>query len=193
MMTVKLIKRLQKIFWIYWTNNFVITTLSGFKESEPEIKCNFVPITIDNYHRVIDFRETSRMSEYRDKFSRGEIGFFADHNGKMIGSIWATINKTGEPRIVRTYVKLIPNEGLIHDIVTADKFRGLGVGPFMVTRIAPILLEEYGLSRIIVDVNVRNRSSLRMMEKAGLRMDHQMLSVSAFGTIALQLVMRRYV
>jgi GNAT superfamily N-acetyltransferase len=188
----ELTEKLQKIFWIYLNNNFIINGMSDFKRIQPGIKCGFIPITLDNYHRVGDFREKGRIPKYRDKLAHKEIGFFAEHDRKMIGSIWATINKAEAPNVVRTYMRLMPNEGLIHDIVAGEKWRGIGVGPFMVSRIAPELLKEYGLNRIIIDVNIKNRASLRMMAKVGLRIDHKTLCVSAFGKLALQLVLKRY-
>ena len=183
---------LQKIFWIRVTFNFIIYSINDFKMIEPMIKCNFLPISIDNYGRVRDFREDSRISQYKDKLSKKEIGYFAEYKGQMVGSIWATTNKSEVPTVVRTVMKLMPNEGLIHDIVTGEKFRGRGVGPFMVSRFAPILLKEYKLSRIIIDVSIKNRVSLRMMEKVGLRKDHLMLYLSALGKLVLPLVLKKY-
>jgi len=188
----KFTKKLQKIFWIYLTNNFIINCMNNFKKIEPGVKCGFIAITLDNYQRVGDFREKDRILEYRNKLDNKEIGFFAEHDGKMIGSIWATVNKAQVPNVVRTYMKLMPNEGLIHDIVTAEKWRGMKVAPFMVSRIAPVLLKRYRLSRIIIDVNIKNHPSLRMMDKIGLRVDHQMLCVSAFGKLVLQQVLKKY-
>lgn len=188
----KAIKKLQKIFWIYLTKNFSIKVINDFNQVEPEIKCKLIPITLDNYHRVADFREEGRISQYRDKLAHKEIGFFAEHSRRMVGSIWASINKGKVPTVVRTYIELMPNEGLIHDIVTGQEFRGMRVGPFMVSKIAPLLLREYGLTRIIIDVNIRNRASLGMMDKVGLRIDHKMLYVSAFGKLVLQLVLKKY-
>jgi hypothetical protein len=184
--------RMQEIFWVRLTFNYIIRGLDDFQRFEPGMRCEFIPITIDNCHRVADFREADRISQYRKKLARKEIGFFAECFGKMTGSIWATINKAEAPTVVRTYIKLMPNEGLIHDIVTGEKSRGMGVGPFMVSRIAPVLLKEYRSSRIIIDVNIRNRISMRMMEKAGLRIDHKMLYVSIFKKLALQLVLKKY-
>lgn len=191
MLMQKLKNKLQKIFWAYVTNNFVISGMNDFKAIEPRIECKFMPITLDNYHRVGEFREKNRISQYKDKVSRDEIGCFAEYNGKMIGSIWATVNGADAPRVVRTYMKLMPGEGLIHDIVTGETYRGMGVGPFMVSRMAPLLLQEYGLRRIIIDVSVRNRSSLRMMAKLGLRFDCRMLYVSALSRSVLQMKLKK--
>jgi poly-beta-1,6-N-acetyl-D-glucosamine synthase len=179
-------KKLQRVFWVYLTKNFMIRTLSEVRESVPTKPCSLVAITLGNYSRVRDFREESRVSEYREKLARKEIGFFADCTGRMVGSIWATLNDAQKPTIVRTYMRLMPNEALIHDIVTGENFRGMGVGPFMVGRIAAILLNDYRVSRIIIDVNSRNSASLRMMEKAGLKVKEQMLYISAFGRLVLQ-------
>jgi hypothetical protein len=183
----KLTKTVQQVFWIYLNNNFLISGINDFKTLEPRIKCTFIPITLDNYHRVVDFREGNRISEYKDKLLNKEIGYFTKHNQHMIGSIWATINTTDVPHVVRTYMRLMPNEGLIHDIVSGTKWRGMGVGPFMVSGMAAVLLKEYGLSRIIIDVNIRNRASLRMMDRLGLRIHNKTLNVSAFGRLLLQL------
>ena len=166
--------------------------MSDFKVTEPSAKCGFIPITVENCFRVGDFRDEGRISEYRHKLAKTEIGFFAECDGKMVGSIWATINNGSVPAVVRTYMKLMPNEALIHDIVTGERSRGKGVGPFMVVRIASSLLSKYGVSRIIVDVNVRNRPSLRMMEKAGLQVKVKVLYVSAFGNLVRQKVLKHY-
>jgi RimJ/RimL family protein N-acetyltransferase len=139
---------------------------------------------------VRDFRGKERVSEYRDKLRNNELGFFAESEGKMVGSIWSTINTAQVPKVVRTFMRLMPNEALIHDIVTGDEFRGKGVGPYMVTQIASILLNEYGVNRIVIDVSVRNRRSLRMMSKVGLQAREEVLYISAFGRLVLQRTIR---
>ncbi|HEU0050085.1 MAG TPA: GNAT family N-acetyltransferase [Nitrososphaera sp.] len=188
-----LTKKLQRFFWIYLTKNFVIVGMDDFQVREAARKCAFVRITTNNYFRVAEFRDKNRGSEYRDKLAREEIGFFAELGDTMVGSIWATMNRSQSPAIARGYMRLMPNEALIHDIVTGEKSRGLGVGPFMVGRMASILLKEFGVSRIIIDVNIKNNSSLRMMAKAGLRVREQVLAISAFGKLAFEMVLRRYV
>jgi ribosomal protein S18 acetylase RimI-like enzyme len=185
-------KSLQKMFWIYLTNNFVITSVDDFKNIKPAIRCEFLPITLDNHSRVRDFREESRVSEYRVKLTHKEIGFFTEFGGKMVGSIWATVNNLRVPAVVRSYVKLMPNEALIHDVVTAEKFRGMGVGPFMLVKMCSVLLDELEVSKIIIDVNVRNTRSLRMMDKAGLEINQKMLSISAFGKLVSQMLLKQY-
>jgi len=181
-----LTKSLQRVFWIYLRNNFVITSVDDIRAFEPSIKYIFVPITLENYFRVQEFREKRRITEYQEKHRAGEIGFFAECDGKIVGSIWATINYAPVRKVVRMYMPLMPNEALIHDIVTGEGLRGMGVGPFMVGRMAPTLLNEYGVTKIIIDVSCRNRPSLRMMEKIGLRAKEQMFYVSLFSTLAFQ-------
>jgi len=187
----KLKKRLQKIFWIYPCNIFIIKGMNEFQMLDPKIKCDFVPITLDNCHRVKDFREESRILQYKDKLAHNEMGYFAEHNGKIVGSIWATVNKTQVPNLVRRFVKLMPNEGLIHDIVTGENSRRMGVGTIMVSRIVPILLKEWKLNRILIDVNIKNWASLKMMGKLHLQKDQKVLYVSAFGKV-WRLVLRKY-
>jgi len=181
-----LTRKLQRIFWVYLTKNFIITSAVDVQSSEPATKCSFVPITLDNYFRVGDFREKGRIAEYQDKLVHRELGFFAECEGKMIASIWATVNDTNAPTVVRAHMRLAPNEALVHDIVTGENSRGMGVGPFMVGRLATTLLNDYQVDRIIIDVNFNNNASLRMMDKVGLRAKEQMLYVSVFGKLVLQ-------
>src|SRR2546423_6351420 len=155
--------------------------MDDFQVREAARKCAFVRITTNNYFRVAEFRDKNRGSEYRDKLAREEIGFFAELGDTMVGSIWATMNRSQSPAIARGYMRLMPNEALIHDIVTGEKSRGLGVGPFMVGRMALILLKEFGVSRINMQVNFINKSSLRLMGKVGLPVRVQYLQVSGFG------------
>jgi RimJ/RimL family protein N-acetyltransferase len=185
-------RKLQKVFWIYLTNNFFIASMSEVKLTEPAAKSNFMPITLDNYFRVGDFRDQDRIPEYRNKLAHKELGFFAEVDGQIVGSIWATINNLRTPSVARAHIRLMPDEALIHDIVTGEKFKGKGVGPFMVARISSVLLKEYAVSRIIIDVNSRNHASLRMMEKAGLRVRQQALYVSVFEKLTYEKVLKQY-
>jgi len=172
--------------WIYLRHIFIISKEDDVRMTRPAIHCAFIPVTFANYHRVREFREEGRIQEYREKLGRNELGFFAEADGTIIASIWATINDAKMPTTVRSYMRLMPNEALVHDIVTGEQFRGMGVGPFMVGRIASRLLKDHRVSRIIIDVNVRNVPSLRMMDKAGLPIKERMLYVSAFGKLILQ-------
>lgn len=185
-----LTRKVQRIFWIYLHYDFVINSMNDFKTTDAGVRCRFVPVTVDNYCRVREFREEQRITEYREKHRNGEVGFFAECDGRLVGSIWATINRTRVRSVVRMYMPLMPNEALIHDIVTAESFRGMGVGPFMVSRMALQLLSEYGVNRIIIDVSSRNRPSLRMMEKVGLEAREKVFSVSLFSTLAYHKTLR---
>ena len=185
-------KSLQKVFWAYLTHNFVVTNMNDFKKIEPALRCEFLPITLDNYFRVREFREEGRVSEYRAKLTSKELGFFAEIGGKVVGSIWATVNHGDVPVVVRSYVRLKANEALIHDVVTAEQFRGMRVGPFMLGGMCTCLLGESGVGKIIIDVNVRNSRSLRMMEKVGLQINQTTLSISACGKLVSERLLRQY-
>lgn len=187
-----LTKKIQKVFWIYLTDIFEISRPKDLVTTEPGVWCSFSPVTLANCSRVLEFRDQSRAEEYRDKIAHDEIGFFVESGDRMVGSIWATVNATPKPICVRTYIQLEPNEALIHDIVTADNFRGMGIGPYMVTNISSVLLREHGVSKIIIDVNVRNRPSLRMMSKAGLPVKRRVLHVSALGKLVLRTTIRQF-
>jgi GNAT superfamily N-acetyltransferase len=183
-----LVTRLQKIGWVYYIDVFVAASIEDIRIVEPRVECGFLPIATNNYSRVSEFREENRVREYGDKLTRGEIGYFAEHQGKIIGSIWATINRKETDNVVRRYMKLKHREGLIHDVVAGESFRGLGVGPFLVSRIASVLLKEHGLRKVIVDIKANNQASLSMMHKVGLRIDHRELCISVLSRLVYQKV-----
>jgi hypothetical protein len=74
----------QKVFWVYLTNNFIVTSLDDFKNCEPVIKCEFLPITLENFSRVRDFRDQSRVLEYRAKLAHREMFFLASLTEKWL-------------------------------------------------------------------------------------------------------------
>jgi hypothetical protein len=185
-------RKLLKKFWFSLAYHYIINGPNEIKMVEPRIKCKVIPITLENYHRVNDFREEERILEYRNKLYNNEIGCFAEHDGKMVGSIWATINNTNMPFVGKDFTKIMPNEGLLHDDVVSEKIRGMGVGGFLESRMLVLLFNKYGLNKITTDINVSNRASVRMTEKVGLRIDHKVLYVAAFGKMILKLVLKRY-
>ena len=163
-----------------------------YRRVKPLIKCNFLPIDIDNYCRVSEFREKEQVVEYRQKVLNGEIGFFGEHNNLIVSSIWATLNGRRAPIRVRGYFKLLPNEVLIHDIVTGIRCRGNGIGPYMVNQIVPILLQDYGVTRILIDVYVRNTASVNMMKKLELKKQQKILYITLLSKYAFQIVLKDY-
>ena len=184
-------KRLQKVCWLYLTSNFSVTSTSEIVPFEPKASCRLMPIDERTYARVREFRSSDRVDEYRRKVAHGEIGFFAECAGRTVGSIWASINHTTKPAVARKHIRLLPNEALIHDIVTGEKCKGQGIGPFMVSGIITVLFSEYRVGRVIIDVNRSNRSSLRMMEKVGLRAREQAFYVSILGRLAFEKTLRQ--
>ena len=186
------IKAVQKVGWIYLSDLFFVTPADPLADVNTTTACEFAAITAENANRSRDFREEDVTDEFREKHSHGETGFFALVYGKAAGNIWATINATTKPVTARGFMKLMPGEALIHDIVTGPEFRGMGIGPFMVTRIIPTLFDKFGVRRIVIDVNVKNAPSLRMMNKAGLRAKQKTLSVSAFHSLVYHKTLETY-
>jgi len=188
----KIKSTLIKIIWVVIYNIYIIKGINDFKVIEPKIKCAFIPITLDNHHRVQEFREERRVEQYKEKLLNNEIGYFAEHNGKIIGSIWATINKTQVPRVVQTFKTIKKNEALVHDIVVSNDFRGMRIGPFMESSIFTKIFNIYEVSALITDANIRNHASLRMHSMVGARIDHKMFYIALVGKPILKLRLKKY-
>lgn len=95
--------------------------------------------------------------------------------------------------LVRNYITIGPGHALIIDGVTGEKARGLGVGSFMISRMAKVLLEEHGVAEITLDVNTKKQASIRMMEKIGLRKEEKVLYLTLGQGRAFRLLLRKYV
>jgi hypothetical protein len=185
-----LVPSLQHIGWVYFTNNFCIEDVGDVVVPNTPTPLDFVPMTPQNCERVQDFRSASLATQYAKKLRQDELGYFAMASGAAVGSIWATINRTEAPIVARHHMRLLPNEAVLHDGVTGERSRGMGVGTYMVASLSVALMTEHKVSRIVADINVRNRPSLRMMEKLGLEAKESTLSVCALGSLVWQMKMR---
>ena len=188
----QVVRAIQKIGWVYLSDLFFVMPddpVAAVQTSQP---CCLTAVSCENAHRVRDFREENLSEEFCGKLNCGEIGFFAIAGEKAAGNIWATVNRTARPKTVRGFMRLMPGEALIHDIVTGASFRGQGIGPFMVAHIIPILFRQHGVRRIVIDVNVKNTPSLKMMNKAGLQAKQKELSISAFHNLVYHKTLAHY-
>lgn len=187
------VKAIQKIGWIYVSDLFFVTPSDRLADVQTNKQCELLAITSENAVRSCEFREEDLTAEFRAKLEKGEAGFFAVVEGQAAGNIWATVNRSPKPATVRGFMRLMPKEALIHDIVTGTNFRGLGIGPYMVTQIVPILFGHESVQRIVIDVNVKNTPSLKMMRKAGLRAKEKAVAVSLFQNLIYRKTLENYV
>jgi RimJ/RimL family protein N-acetyltransferase len=189
----QVVRAVQKIGWVHLSEVFFVMPEDSLATVHTAQPCCLTAISPENALMVRDFREESLSEEFCAKLKSGEIGFFAMAGGRAAGNIWATVNESAQPKTARGFMRLMPGEALIHDIVTGASFRGHGIGPYMVTQIIPILFRQHGVCRIIIDVNVNNTPSLRMMNKAGLHAKQKELSVSAFQNLVYHRTLAHYV
>jgi GNAT superfamily N-acetyltransferase len=138
----------------------------------------------------LEFRWEDRTAEYRDKLARNQLGFFAQSNGTVLGSIWATVNTGQAPLLAQRHVTLLPHEALVHDVVTGERFRNKGIGTFMVVQVTRMLFANFGVRRVATTVSSHNPPSLRMMIKAGFQTQDKQLSVSLFGRLVWKKILK---
>ncbi len=186
-----IVRLAQKVFWAYLTHNFIVTNSNQIRAVAPTISCTLLRITERNCSAVTDFREPARIAEYVAKVAKGELGFYAMHDGKAVGSMWATINTTARPIVARRYIRLRPGEAILHDAVTATVCRGMAIAPFLFRSIAHELFSAFHVKRIIGDVNTRNTSALRYIKKLGLYPSETKLYFSILGRWAFEIPLTR--
>lgn len=65
-----------------------------------KIDCNLILMNLKSYYMVREYREESRVEQYKEKLLMGEVGYFVKSSGEIVTSIWATLNKDKESKIV---------------------------------------------------------------------------------------------
>jgi len=108
-----------------------------------------------------------RREEAEKRFKAGHLCFVAEKNGDIVNYVWVSFDATFVDEVGRK-IRVGPQSAYRYDGYTVPEYRGLGILPVMLTRVADYLFQN----RIeeIYDVVVSNNlPSLRAHEKVGSR------------------------
>lgn len=124
-------------------------------------------ITHENVSDVLDFQHSRYKSIFEDFLRRGDTGYFAYLDGKCVHRSWVV----QQPRTVHLH-PLLPRqlregELFIHYCETAPEARGKSIYPAVLSRIT----EDFRNTgrRLMISVNVKNKSSIKGVVKAGFK------------------------
>jgi hypothetical protein len=101
----------------------------------------------------------------QERFSRGDRCFAVLDNDKIVSYFWAQFGLRDVYEL-RLKFNLPPNQAWMYNAVTVKIARGRGLYPDLIRYMAKALLQS-GINESFIDVDSRNRSSIRGLEKAG--------------------------
>jgi len=130
----------------------------------PDPNLDIKEINAVNIDKMLEVMYISRGG-LQERFSRGDRCFAVFENGKIISYFWAQF---GRKDLCELHLKfdLRPNQAWMYNAITIKTARGRGLCPNVIRHMAKVLLQS-GIDEGFVDVDPKNRSSVRSLEKAG--------------------------
>jgi len=111
--------------------------------------------------------EKFRRGKAEERFKAGRLCFVAEENGDIVNYVWVGLDATFVDELGRE-IRIDPASAYRYDGYTVPEYRGLGILPVVLTRVADYLFKN-GIEEIYDIVVSDNRPSLRAHEKIGSR------------------------
>lgn len=190
-LTGNVVERAIKVLREEGIKSFFFKTLSGIgcyrrslllerslNEPIPEIKPQ-VQVTIDllkktEAHEYIAFRSKENLSEEEDnpslivdRLNYNNWCFVARHEGEMISTSWAIIQRARIPSLF-CEIQMANDEIYIYDSFTRPDFRGKSILPAIRAEMMRYF-RAAGYRRMISQISPENKASLRAVQKVGTR------------------------
>lgn len=139
--------------------------------------------------RLLQGESVSRLNKF-EKFRRGIAGkrfeaghlcFVAEKNGDIVNYVWVSFDATFVDELGRE-IRIGPQSAYRYDGYTVPEYRGFGILPVVLMRVADYLFKN-GIEEIYDVVVSDNLSSLRALEKIGSRKMGEITFVKWFRSI----------
>jgi hypothetical protein len=108
-----------------------------------------------------------KRTDLYNRFGRGERCFAVLNGGQIASYFWAQFH-TRQLSEISWVLNLKPNQVWFYNAITVKGARGRGYYPNIIRYMAKVL-EKEGFTEFFIDVEERNRSSIRGVEKAGCK------------------------
>ena len=130
----------------------------------PDPDLNTKELTIADLDKMLQIMYVSRTG-LEERFSRGDRCFATIEKDKIVNSFWAQF---GLNDLCELHLKFIlgPTQTWMYNALTVKSARGRGLYPNIIRYMAKVLLES-GIEEAFIDVDPKNISSIRGLEKAG--------------------------
>jgi hypothetical protein len=151
---------------IFAKRNTFILKLRTEEAAEPTPGLELRELTRSDINQMLEIMYLRRVDLY-DRFSCGERCFAVMDGGKIASYFWAQF----EVRYLRELFwkfKLKSSQVWLYNAVTVKSARGRGYYPNIIRYMAKVLRVE-GFDELFIDVEERNKASIRGVEKAGCK------------------------
>lgn len=149
---------------LYESPSHYIVKLNLKSAAAPDPNRDIKELTTADINKMLEVMYVSRAG-LQGRFSRGDRCFAVLDNDKIVSYFWAQF---GLRDLCELHLKfnLSPNQAWMYNAVTVKIARGRGLYPDLIRHMAKVLLQS-GINESFIDVDLRNRSSIRGLEKAG--------------------------
>lgn len=138
--------------------------------------------------RLLQGKSVSRLNKFEKfrggkaekRFKAGHLCFVAEKNGDIVNYVWVSFDATFVDEIGRK-IRVGPQSAYRYDGYTVPEYRGLGILPVALTRVADYLFQN-GIEEIYDVVASDNLPSLRSHEKIGSRKMGEITLIKLFGS-----------
>ena len=158
--------------WLAATKSFFesramfIVTLSPEASIGLDVCSEVKELTSSEIDEMLEVMYLSR-ADINDRFNRGQRCFAIWDGGKIVSFFWVQF---GIRRLLELHweFNLKPNQAWMYNAITVKTARGRGCYPNIIRHIANVLRAE-GFDEFFIDIEERNKASIRSTEKAGCR------------------------
>ena len=147
---------------------YELRTPAEIAPQETRISAAIELVTHENVRDAADFRPQAVAETFRRFLDEGQVGYFARHEGRVIGHAWAELCRATRCKGCG-YMPLERDDALIHYCSVSEDFRGNNVYPAMLTALSRSLFSDHGIRRVVIDTEIDNHASMRGIEKTGFK------------------------
>lgn len=150
--------------WFFQTRNIFIVKLSADTIIEPDSDLKFKELTCHDIDMMLEVMYLSRNG-LEKRFEDKQRCFAIVDMGRIVAYFWAKFTNRSLDDMAFEFA-LRPKQVWFHNAITVKQARGKGYYPNIISYMAKTLKEE-GFDEFFIDVEYRNQSSIRGVEKAG--------------------------
>ena len=158
----RLLKMLAKLF--YESTTRYVFSLKFDDCAQPNQQLQTTELVASDIGRMREIMYISR-DDLQKRFEQGDRCFAILEQDCIVSFFWAHF---GLKDFYELYLKisLNPNQAWFYNAITTRKFRGRGLYPNVIRYMAKVL-KSSGIDECFIDVDSKNRASLRSLEKVG--------------------------
>jgi hypothetical protein len=153
--------------FMYWMS----AGASGAEVQLPLIPAHLSELTMDDLRQMAAANPELASAEWRNdsirRFARGDRCWGLVRSGQVVSLVWCATDSEVPVTEVDGWIAVDPDTVYFHAAYTLARYRGVGYYPYLLHRMCDMFLDK----RKLIGARVKNRSSIRGIQKAGFQPD----------------------